>query len=239
MSAHTQLTPTDGSGQMFDRIAQRYDLLNRLMSMGLDVWWRRQLVRTLKLGKKPRVLDVATGTADVALSIARKHQDSTIVGLDPSRQMLDVGDRKINQAKLAERITLIEGDAQSMPMPADCFDAACVSFGIRNVPDRVRGLAEMARVVKPGGRVVVLELGEPRDGLLGPLVRWHVHHLVPWLGARLSGADAYKYLQQSIAAFPPPAAFAYLMREAGLENVHCKRLSFGAVHLFWGTVPEA
>ncbi|HET6345776.1 MAG TPA: ubiquinone/menaquinone biosynthesis methyltransferase, partial [Myxococcota bacterium] len=169
----------DGSGAMFDRIAPRYDLLNHLMSFGLHHLWRRRLVKALALKRRARVLDVATGTADVALAICAAHRDAEVVGLDPSHAMLDVGVRKVAASEARGRVQLVPGDAQSLPYPNASFDAACISFGIRNVPDRQRGLQEMARVVKPGGRVVVLELGEPRDGLLGPLVRWHVHSLVP------------------------------------------------------------
>jgi demethylmenaquinone methyltransferase/2-methoxy-6-polyprenyl-1,4-benzoquinol methylase len=230
----TQDASADGSGRMFDGIAQRYDLLNRIMSLGLDVWWRRQLVHCLQVPDGGRILDVATGTADVALALARRHRSAQVVGLDPSAAMLAVGRRKVARAGCAGRIELVQGDAQALPFADATFDAACISFGIRNVPDRSLGLAQMLRVVKPGGQVVVLELGEPTDGVLAPLVRWHVHTLVPTVGAWLSGAAEYRYLQRSIAAFPPPEAFVALCAAAGLAQVQHRRLSFGAVHLYWG-----
>jgi demethylmenaquinone methyltransferase/2-methoxy-6-polyprenyl-1,4-benzoquinol methylase len=226
----------DGSGAMFDRIAPRYDLLNHLMSFGLHHLWRRRLVRALGLKRRARVLDVATGTADVALAICARHHDAEVVGLDPSHAMLDVGVKKVAGSEARGRVQLVPGDAQALPYATASFDAACISFGIRNVPDRQQGLREMARVVKPGGRVAVLELGEPRDGWLGPLVRWHVHSLVPRLGAWLSGADEYRYLQASIAAFPSPPVFVEMMRQAGMTRVTHDRLSFGAVHLYVGEV---
>ncbi|MCA9547288.1 MAG: class I SAM-dependent methyltransferase, partial [Myxococcales bacterium] len=135
----------DGSGQMFDRIARRYDLLNRILSLGLDRSWRRKLVAALP--DQGRLLDVATGTGDVALALAKAYPQVTVTGLDPSVGMLDVGRGKVTARQLDARVELIEGDAQAMPFPDNHFAGACIAFGIRNVPDRARGLAEMARVV--------------------------------------------------------------------------------------------
>lgn len=225
--------PRGGSGKMFDQIARRYDLLNRLISFGLDQGWRRKLVAALNLqGPGGRVLDVATGTADVALAIHHYHPESRIDGLDPSAEMLRFGREKVAAAGLSSAIRLILGDGQAMPYEDDEFDATCISFGIRNVPDRVRGLQEMQRVTRPGGRIVILELAEPRKGLLAPLARIHVHHIVPTLGAWLSGRNEYRYLQRSIAAFPPAEEFAQIMTDAGLRNVTFQPLSFGAVTLY-------
>jgi len=222
-----------GSGAMFDQIAPRYDLLNRLMSFGADGRWRRRTVRALALGDEPtRVLDLATGTGDLALAIARRHPQATVVGTDPSPGMLEVGRRKAARRGLADRVELHEGDAQAIDAPDASFDGVTIAFGIRNVPDRARALAEMARVVRPGGRVCVLELSEPRRGLIAPFARLHVHHIVPRLGAWLSGAREYRYLQRSIEAFPPPAEFAAMMEAAGLEIVEVRAMSFGACQLF-------
>lgn len=227
--------PRGGSGEMFDQIAGRYDLLNRVISLGLDRGWRRKLVRALACPDEAcEVLDVATGTADVALAVSRAYPRSKVVGLDPSVGMLSVGRRKVTQAHLDPRVALIEGDAQAMPFDDDRFAAACVSFGIRNVPDRAKGLREMTRVVRPGGRVCVLELSEPRDGLLAPFARFHVHQVVPRVGALVSGAKEYQYLQASIAAFPGPQEFAAQMEAAGLSQVRVEPLGFGAAHLYVG-----
>lgn len=223
-----------GSGLMFDRIAERYDRLNRIMSFGMDRSWRTRLVRALNVPANARILDVATGTADVAIAIADTHTDSKVVGLDPSVNMLAVGREKV--ASYGERITLVEGDAQALPFETASFDGACISFGIRNVPDRAKGLAEMTRVVRPGGRVVVLELGEPTGGPMAFFARLHVHHIVPRLGAWLSKAPEYRYLQKSIAAFPTADAFADMMRAAGLRDVNVQRLVFGSAHIYTGTV---
>jgi demethylmenaquinone methyltransferase/2-methoxy-6-polyprenyl-1,4-benzoquinol methylase len=230
-------TPADGSGAMFDTIAERYDLLNKVLSVGLDRLWRRRLVGSLGVAGSERVLDVATGTADVAISIARRHPEASVVGLDPSEGMLAVGQRKIDKARLEDRIELRTGSAEALPFEDGAFAASCIAFGIRNVPDRRTALSELARVTQPGGVVAVLELGEPRVGWLSPLARAHVHKTLPRLGAWLSGSDAYVYLQESIAAFPEPDAFAVLMQEAGLEPPAIDRLSFGAAHLFVSRVP--
>lgn len=229
--------PADGSGAMFDAIAPRYDLLNRLISLGLDRRWRRALVRSLDLRGAARVLDLATGTADVALAIARAHPDAAVVGLDPSAEMLAVGEGKVRRAGLDDRIELVQGEARALPFGDDTFDAACVAFGIRNVPDRPAGLRELARVTRAGGVVAVLELGEPRAGVLAPVARLHAHHVVPRVGALLSGAAEYRYLRESVAAFPPPAEFAALMCTAGLAEVAVFPLGFGATHLYVSRVP--
>ncbi len=217
---------------MFDRIAGRYDLLNRLMSLGLDRGWRRKAVAALPQAPGTRVLDLATGTADVALEVLRRNPEATVVGLDPSPEMLAVGTAKVARRGLAERISLRQGQAEDLPFADDAFDGVTIAFGIRNVPDRRRALAEMARVTRAGGRVVILELGEPASGLLAPLARFHVRQLVPRLGAWLSGEPEYRYLQTSIADFPPAAEFAGLMADAGLEVRSLRPLAFGACTLF-------
>lgn len=226
----------DGSGAMFDRIADRYDMLNRIMSLGMDRGWRKQLVRSLDAGPDACFLDVATGTADVALALAKTYPTSTVVGLDASQGMIDVGRGKVTARALDDRIELLVGDAQAMPFETDRFHGACIAFGIRNVPDRALGISEMARVTRPGGKVSVLELGEPRQGFMAPLARFHVHTVVPRLGSLLSGSDEYDYLQRSIAAFPPADVFCELMRTAGLRDVTVKPFAFGAAHLYIGTV---
>ena len=227
-----------GGGGMFDRIAGRYDLMNRLISFGLDRRWRARLVDSLgTLGAGDEVLDLATGTADVALAIARRNPTCRLVGLDPSVEMLAVGRQKVAQRQEAERIELVEGDAQALTFTDGRFAACTIAFGIRNVPDRDAALREMVRVLRPGGCVAVLELSEPRKpGLLGALARFHVRHIVPRMGALAAGAEEYRYLQRSIAAFPAPPDFADQMRAAGLVDVQVTALSMGAVQLYVGQV---
>ena len=234
MSATVQPTgsPNPGSGEMFDQIAGRYDLLNRLMSMGIDQSWRRKTVAALKLPAGARVLDLATGTGDLALMIARLHTDARVVGSDPSSRMLEVGVQTVMRTGLADRVQLEIGDAQALPYENDSFDGCCIAFGIRNVPDRSAALAEMARVTKPSGRVAVLELGEPSVGWLSPFARFHVRKVIPRIGGMLSGSREYKYLQESIAAFPPADQFAEQMQASGLKVLDVQPLTFGACNLF-------
>lgn len=237
MSERTDLAAL-GSGAMFDQIAHRYDFMNRVLSFGIDRSWRKRTVKRLQLGEQPKVLDVATGTGDLAIDIARMVPGATVVGLDPSPGMLAVAAKKIAARGLADRVTLIEGDAQALPQ-GDCeMDAATIAFGIRNVPDRSRALRELARVVRPGGRICVLELGEPRRGILASAARFHTRYVVPRLGALLSGAREYAYLQRSIAAFPPAEEFAAQMQDAGLHVIEVTPLTFGACTLYVATPRE-
>lgn len=230
-----------GSGTMFDAIAERYDLLNRILSMGIDLRWRalaaEHLLADPARAREPlRFLDLATGTADLAIRVAEMYPRATLVGTDPSQGMLLQGRRKVSEGSLDGRIALDVGDAQCIDAETDSFDGVTISFGIRNVPNRERALAEMARVTKPGGRVCILELSEPEDrGLFGKLARFHVHTVVPALGAWLSGAKEYAYLQKSIEAFPPAADFANSMRAHGLEVLEVLPLTFGVAHLYVAT----
>ena len=230
--------PRPGSGAMFDRIARRYDLLNRIISLGLDQRWRRRMVGALDLRPGAQVLDLATGTADVALEVLRQEPQSQVLGLDPSAQMLAEGERKAAALGLTDRLRLQEGKAEEVHAEDDQFDALTIAFGIRNVADRPAGLREMARVVRPGGRIAILEGSEPGKGLLGLGARFHLHHVVPRLGSWLSGAKEYRYLQTSIAAFPSAEDFAALMEDCGLEVLAVEPLTFGVCHLYVATPRE-
>lgn len=221
-----------GSGAMFDRIAGRYDLLNRIMSFGLDVQWRKRLVKGLALRPGHRILDLATGTADVALEIVRQEPGARVIGLDPSPNMLELGREKIRAKDLDARIELRGGIAEELPFDDDSFDGVTISYGIRNVPERPRALQEMNRVVKPGGRICILEATEARGNPLAFGARLYVHQVVPRIGAWLSGAKEYRYLQSSIAAFPAPEDFETMMREAGLEPLRRRGMTLGANTLF-------
>ncbi len=229
------LAPRNGSGAMFDAIARRYDLLNRVISLGVDQRWRRATVRALELRPGARVLDLATGTADLAILTARTHPDAAVTGLDPSRNMLAVGRDKVAAKGLSARVTLVEGEAERLPFEDKSFDGITMAFGIRNVPDRPAALREMARVTRDGGRVAILELADPRRGALSALARFHIHTVVPWVGAALSGAKEYRYLHESIAAFPPPERFAEVMRESGLDVLAVRPFTFGVVTLYVAT----
>lgn len=218
---------------MFDAIAPRYDLLNRLISLGLDQGWRRKTVSAMELRPGASALDLATGTGDLALMIARSHPDVKVLATDPSRGMLDVA--AIKAGPLAGRVRFAVGDAQAIDLPDASVDAVSIAFGIRNVPDRPRALREMARVTKDGGRIAILELSEPRHGALAALARFHIHEVVPRLGSALSGEAEYGYLHRSIKEFPSPDTFATVMDEAGLEVLRVLPLTLGTVCLFVAT----
>ena len=224
----TDIVP--GSGAMFDGIAARYDLLNRLMSLGLDRRWRRAAVAAVGDGDGP-ILDVATGTGDLAFEILGRRPGVEVVGLDPSVEMLERARLKAERRRLGDRFETAVGVAESLPFADDRFTAATIAFGLRNVSDRTAALAEMLRVIAPGGRLVILELTEPRGPGWAALARFHIHHVIPRLGALLSGDREYRYLQQSIARFAPPQAIAAELREAGAARVYIEPMCFGSVHL--------
>lgn len=220
---------------MFDRIAPRYDLLNRLLSLGMDGLWRRRLVRALGVGSNDRVLDVAVGTGDVLRALDRLPARPLSVGVDPALAMLARGAAKLRGR--AGGCRLVSGDGMRLPFRDGCFAAATIAFGIRNVPDRHRALSEMVRVTRAGGRVAVLELQLPEGGLLAPLARLWVRHVVPAAGAWLSSGAEYHYLHESMAAFPPSEEFVTTMAVVGLGGVSSTPMSGGAVRLYVGTVP--
>ena len=233
-----------GSGRMFDRIAPRYDLLNRVLSFGLDGGWRRRCARALRLPPAARVLDLATGTGDLAREILRQYPDAHVVALDPAPRMLEVARRKLGAELARGRLALGEGGAADIPFPDGSFDAVTIAFGIRNVPDIGAALGEMKRVTRAGGHVAVLELLEPAEGpaagggivrIAARVARFHVRHVVPAIGAALSGREEYRYLQASIRRFPPLAEFADILRQHGFETVEVRSLSFGACGLFVAT----
>ncbi len=226
--------PTPGSGQMFDRISVRYDLLNRVMSLGSDTRWRREAVHAIVEDGVSRVLDLATGTAAVALEVARRIPAGRIVGVDPSLGMLEVGRKKVKRAGLDDRVQLSEGDGMAIPASDNSFDAAIMAFGIRNVPDRPACLRELTRVVRSGGPIALLELTEPRGHFFALAARCWKRHMVPSLGAALSSAPEYVYLEKSIRAFPSAPIFADMMRECAISDVQVRPLTFGAATLFVG-----
>ena len=225
--------PSPGSGAMFDRIATRYDLLNRLTSLGLDQSWRRAAVEALTPPPRACLLDLATGTADLALAIAARYPQARVWGLDPGLRMLSLGRHKLRHDERADRIRLVGGVAEHLPFAGGSFDGVTMAFGIRNVPDRERALEEIARVTRPGGRLAILELTTPAGrGPLARLARWHIRHVVPGLGALLSGWREYRYLERSITAFPTPADFAETIGTRGWRDVRTRPLGFGACTLF-------
>ncbi len=231
------LAVSAGSGAMFDRIAGRYDLLNRVMTAGIDIRWRHRAIAHCQLQAGMHVLDLATGTGDMAILAARS-ANVRVTGLDPSRGMLAQGERKVLAAGLQDRVHLGFGDAQAIDLPDQSVDAVTIGFGIRNVPDRPLALREIARVLKPKGRLVILEASEPQGHPLAWAARIHLRVVVPRLGAWLSGApQEYRYLQASIADFPAAPRFAELIAAAGLAVVKVEPLLFGVAHLYVAEAP--
>lgn len=220
---------------MFDGIARRYDFLNHALSLNIDRLWRRELVRACGVTRGARVLDVATGTADVAIEFARRTADVAIVGLDPSPGMLAVGREKLaRDPALGARIELVLGDALSLPFPDASFDAVTIAFGLRNLPDYERGVREMARVLRPGGRLAVLEFLPP-SGAARLVFRAYIATVLPVIGRAISGSpEAYGYLASSIGGFIPTAGVRSLLAGAGLDAVSTKRLTGGIAGLHCG-----
>lgn len=225
-----------GSGAMFDAIAERYDFINRLMTFGIDQRWRRLAIDALEAPAGAKILDLATGTGDLAILAARRIEGCTVVGIDASVGMLAVGIGKVKAAGLIKRIDLRHGDACQLEVPDHFVDGVTMGFGIRNVQNRAKALREIARVLKPGARVVILEATEP-SGWLGLGAKFHMHVVVPRVGALLAKAPQYRYLQQSVAAFPVPKRFAEIMESSGLRVIEIRRLLFGVAHL-WIAVPS-
>ena len=215
---------------MFDAIAPRYDLLNRLFSLGVDRAWRRRVLGILREEPVERLLDLATGTADLALLCARHAR--SVVGADISEGMLSHGRTKVARARLSDRVELVRAASESLPFPDGRFDAVTVAFGVRNFDDLDRGLREMRRVLRPGGRVLVREFSKAR-GLMGALFRLYFHRVMPVVGRWVSGdASAYSYLPRSVDAFPEGPAFEQRLRAAGFDGIASRRLSGGIATLY-------
>lgn len=217
---------------MFDAIAPRYDLLNRVLSAGIDKRWRLRAIRSLQLTGTETLLDVCTGTADVALA-GGEGGAARVLGVDFAGAMLSLGLVKVRAAGESGRIALVRGDAMRLPVADGSADAATVAFGIRNVQRPDVACAELARALRTGGRLAILEFGVPRLPGLSALYLWYFKHLLPLVGRFVSGhGGAYSYLPASVGAFPPPAEFMTILRQAGFEDVKADPLTFGVVYLY-------
>ena len=219
---------------MFDGIAPRYDLLNRLLSAGIDQRWRRACVDELKLQVPSRVLDICSGTADLAVEFLRRDPDHSLAGVDLSEEMLKRGTRKLSARDMDRRGWLTAGDAEHLPFPDRTFDGAMVAFGIRNVADAGAALREIYRVLRPGSRLVILEFSMPR-GPVGALYRLYFGRILPRIGGLVSGnRDAYRYLPDSVARFKTPRELGGLMEDAGFLRVRWRALTAGIAYLHRG-----
>jgi demethylmenaquinone methyltransferase/2-methoxy-6-polyprenyl-1,4-benzoquinol methylase len=225
---------------MFASIAKRYDLLNHLLSLNIDRLWRRFTTRAVPPEPGIPVLDCCTGTADLALAYHRASRGrSPVVGADFCREMLLLGHTKVRKAGAGRNVTLIEGDAQRLPLPGDTFGVVTVAFGLRNVADTVRGIDEMIRVARPGGKVAILEFSRPRGAVLGRLYLLFFRGILPRIGQALApnSSGAYDYLPASVMQFPDGQAMLDLLAARGLVEVRAHPLTFGIASLYVGVKP--
>lgn len=224
---------------MFDAIAGRYDFLNTVLSAGLDRYWRRRAIAALALTGRERVLDVCTGTADVAIGAARTRRGAAeVVGVDFAQAMLAHGLQKVRRHSLQSRIRPVRGDAMALPVADDSVEAATMAFGIRNVQLPDVACAELFRVVKRGGRVAILEFGLPVVPAIRPLYLWYFSHALPRIGRAVSRHDmAYSYLPASVGTFEWGEAFAQRLAGAGFYKVRSQPLTFGIVYLYSAAKP--
>ncbi len=218
--------------EMFDQIAPKYDLLNRMLSLGVDVWWRRKAVNLLRPYQPKFIVDMATGTGDFAIE-SRKLNPDRILGLDISGEMIAVGNEKVKNKGLDKLIELKIGDSEAIELPDNEVDAITVGFGVRNFENLPKGLSELCRILRPGGAAVILEPAFPTKFPLGPLFRFYFRVIAPVIGKWVSGDDAaYTYLPASVAAFPHGEDFVKICREAGFSKATFKPLTGGICALY-------
>ena len=229
------LSKKEQVADMFDNIAYRYDFLNRFLSIGIDIQWRKKAIRQLRDLKPKIILDVATGTADVAIMAARILQPQKIVGIDISEGMLAFGRKKINKLGLDHLIELLNGDSETIKFPDASFDAVTVAFGVRNFQNLEKGLSEIKRVLRPGGKLIILEFSKPKAPGIKQLYNVYMNVVAPNVGKLFSkNRNAYKYLDESIKKFPEGQNFTFILDEQGYTNTYCKPLSFGICSIYCG-----
>lgn len=242
--AHDEVMPYQNSGlnkkaqvaNMFNSIAYRYDFMNRFLSVGIDIQWRKKAVNELKQMAPKRILDVATGTGDVAILSYRILAPEKITGIDISEGMLELGRKKIQYLGLTSQIELQKGDSEEIPYENNKFDAITVAFGVRNFQNLEKGLKEMYRVLHPGGKLVVLEFSKADPGILSAFFGFYMNVITPAIGKFLAkNKDAYQYLNDSVQAFPEGQTFLNIMHEAGFTQTYLKKLSFGICTIYCGS----
>ena len=220
--------------EMFDNIAPNYDKLNHIISFNLDRIWRRRVMRIVRRSKASKIMDIATGTGDLAIAIAKRIDGTHILGVDLSEEMLVVARRKVQKQGLEERIILEKGDAENLSMVEDgSIDAVTVAFGVRNFENLEQGLREIYRTLREGGKFVVLELSVPKNRLIRWFYAQYSHRILPSIGAMISkDKQAYVYLPESIDEFPEPERFADMLKDAGFKGVKRRKQSFGVAHIY-------
>ena len=222
---------------MFDNIAPTYDKLNHIMSLNIDRVWRRRVMRIVRRSKAHKIMDVATGTGDLAIAMAKRVDRTQILGIDLSEEMLAVARRKVEKQGLEERIMLAKGDAENLDMvTTESIDAATVAFGVRNFENIERGLSEIYRTLKPGGKLVVLEFSMPKNRFVRWVYSQYAHRLLPRIGGMISkDKQAYTYLPDSVEEFPSPERFAEILRGVGFKSVKTRSQSFGIAYIYDAT----
>jgi len=221
---------------MFNDISGRYDFLNRFLSAGIDISWRKKALEELREIEPKHLLDVATGTADVAIMAAKQLQPEKITGIDISEGMLDVGRKKIKEEKLEDTISLLRGDSEAINFKDETFDAVTVAFGVRNFMHLEKGLSEILRVLKPGGKLVVLEFSKPATPVVKSIYSFYMKIVTPGVGKLFSqNRDAYKYLDESIRQFPEGKDFTSILDQLGYHQTYSKTLSLGICSIYCGT----
>lgn len=232
---NTDQTKKEEVREMFDRIAPAYDRLNHTLSFQIDKLWRRHVVRIVRRMQPRRILDVATGTGDLALAMARRMRGVQVLGVDLSENMLAEARRKATACGLDERVVLSLGDAERLEVADASVDVVTVAFGVRNFGDLGAGLREIARVLKPGGKVVILEFSTPRNPLFRRVYGLYSHRLLPAIGGMISkDRKAYEYLPASVDEFPAPECFMAMMREAGFKDCRARSQSLGIAQIYTG-----
>lgn len=221
--------------RMFDAIAPAYDRLNHILSFNMDRGWRRKTVRMIAAENPAAILDMATGTGDLAIDMARKMPHAHITGIDLSPEMIRIAAEKTENRGLSQRVTVGVGDGEALDIPDDTFDCAAIAFGIRNYQDIPAGLREFRRVLRPGGKVFILEFSTPRGKIFGPLYRFYFHRILPRIGGLVSrDRSAYDYLPGSVDEFPEEGPFLRMMYEAGFGDVRARRLMRGVAYIYTG-----
>lgn len=220
--------------RMFDSISGNYDFLNHFLSLGIDIRWRKKAIKLLAPGKPKLILDVATGTGDFAVETLKLNPDK-VIGVDISEGMLEVGRKKMKSKGYDNRIELLTGDSEKLPFEENKFDAVIVAFGVRNFENLERGIAEMYRVLKPGGRMVVLEFSKPRMFPFKQLYNFYFTYILPKIGKLISkDPAAYTYLPESVQAFPDGDNFVSILDQLGFKDTLCKPLTWGISSLYTG-----
>jgi demethylmenaquinone methyltransferase/2-methoxy-6-polyprenyl-1,4-benzoquinol methylase len=233
---HSQQEKKEQVADMFNSIAYRYDFMNRFLSVGIDVWWRKKAISQLKSLAPKQILDVATGTGDVAILTWNMLHPEKITGIDISEGMLDLGKKKIEKLGLSGKIELQKGDSEVIRSEDNRFDAITVAFGVRNFQNLEKGLQEMYRVLRPGGKLVVLEFSKAEAGILSALFNFYMNKVTPTIGKLFArNKDAYQYLNDSVQAFPEGQTFINIMNEAGFTQTYLKKLSFGICTIYCGS----